>query len=141
MKKLMLVAMMAVASMGLTGCGILEALLSEPGGTGAGPVAAHPKGGSNTAAKVGGILTALGDAMAPRQQDPSGFFPGEQVVPGVTALEPAPGFSPRAAAPAAEPAFDPAAADDTTTTSDNNKVAKDLPQRGLTDIDSETLQA
>lgn len=139
MKKLMLVTLMAVASMGLTGCGILEALLSEPGGTGAGPVAAHPQNG-NTAAKVGGILTAIGNAMTPRQ-DPSGFFPGEQVVPGVTALEPDPQFAPQGFAPQSAPASAGRAAPEEpeveTATAPGNSVAKDLPRRGLGDIDTQ----
>lgn len=73
-RKLVLMVMMVVASAGLTGCELLDALLAAaPGGTGAGPVANHPQG-SSTAQKIGGVLGALGNAVAPRQPQGNGGF-------------------------------------------------------------------
>lgn len=72
-RTLMLMALVVVAPMGLTGCGLLDALLAaNPGGTGGGPVANHPQG---TAQKVGGLLGGLGNGAAPRGPTSGGFVP------------------------------------------------------------------
>lgn len=146
----MLAVLVLVAPMGITGCGILEALLAaDPGGTGAGPVAAHPKSAAS-GQKVAGILTAVGKVLegaGSSGPDSSGFFPGDEVVPGVVSLPPEQpafqpqGFVPQGIAPrAAQPeATGPRAAvpQDKPAEPDPNSVVTSGPRlKGIGDIES-----
>jgi hypothetical protein len=113
-RRLVLVALALIAPVGLTGCALIDALLSAtPGGTGGGPVAAGPVGpsGSNGFSPAGqtGVSPAGSTGFTPRAQPASNggnFLPVPQGSSGFVPAQPI--TPPDGPGPIAQPAARPA---------------------------------